>query len=154
MSISDLCSKEVVCVESNATLQFAAQMMQKHHVGALVVVKLNGIKKPIGILTDRDIVLGVVTHNLPIDSLVNEVMSKNPVTVAKTDGIAEVTELMKKNNIRRVIVQDENGNACGLVSSDNILQLLAHEMADLAKTTEVQVRFEKSFKPRNTEAIV
>jgi CBS domain-containing protein len=121
MPISDLCSKNLVFVERGASLQYAAQLMKKHHVGGIVVVESNGKNKPVGILTDRDIVLSIVAENLPLNTKVQGVMSTDIVKVTKGKGIAEVVDQMESKGVRRMIVVDEAGNACGLVSSDDIL---------------------------------
>lgn len=151
MPISDLCTKNLVSVEKGASLQYAAQLMKRHHVGSIVVVESNGKNKPIGMLTDRDIVLGVVAENLPLDTKVQEVMSSNIATVAKGSGIAEVVDQMESKGLRRMIVVDDAGNACGLVSSDDILQLVAREMNGLGRLVERQLENEKIHTPQQRQ---
>lgn len=143
MPIADLCSNKLISIDRKATLQQAAQMMKDHHVGGIVVVEANGQGKPVGILTDRDIVLNVVAENLPINTPVQEVMSKNIVKVAKWDGIAEVVEQMESSGVRRMIVVDESGRACGLVSADDILQLVSQELSGLGSLISKQVENEE-----------
>lgn len=143
MPIADLCSNKLISIDRKATLQQAAQMMKDHHVGGIVVVEANGQGKPVGILTDRDIVLNVVAENLPINTPVQEVMSKNIVKVAKWDGIAEVVEQMESSGVRRMIVVDESGHACGLVSADDILQLVSQELSGLGSLISKQVENEE-----------
>ncbi len=138
MPVSDLCSKNLVCIESGETLKHAAQLMKKHHTGGLIVIEANGRKKPIGVLTDRDIVLGVVAENQPLTTKVDEVMSTDIVKVTKEKGIAEVVDEMETHGVRRMIVVDEAGNACGLVSSDDILQLVARELNGLGRIAQRQ----------------
>jgi predicted transcriptional regulator len=154
MSISDLCSKNLVCVEKGATLQYAAQLMKKHHVGGIVVVESNGKNKPVGMLTDRDIVLGIVAENLPLSTKVQEVMSTDIVKVAKGKGIADVVDQMESKGVRRMIVVDEAGSACGLVSSDDILQLVAKELNGLGRLVERQVENEKIHKPQQSQLMI
>lgn len=149
MPISDLCSKNLVCVERGATLQYAAQLMKKHHIGGVVVVEANGKNKPVGVLTDRDIVLSVVAENRPLSTRVQDVMSKDIVKVGKGQGIAEVVDRMESNGVRRIIVVDEVGNACGLVSADDIIQLVARELNGLGRLVERQVENERIHKPQN-----
>ncbi len=143
MPISDLCSKKLVCLEKGASLQYAAQLMKKHHVGGVVVVGPNGSSRPLGMITDRDIVLGIVAENLPLSTKVQEVMSTDIVKVARGVGIAEVADQMESKGVRRVVVVDDAGNACGLVSSDDILQLVAREMNSLGRLVERQLENEK-----------
>lgn len=154
MPVSDLCSKNLVCVEKGASLQYAAQLMKKHHVGGVVVVESNGKSKPVGMLTDRDIVLGIVAENLPLSTKVQDVMSTDIVKVSKGKGIAEVVDQMESKGVRRVILVDDAGNACGLVSSDDILQLVAREMNGLGRLVTRQLENEKIHKPRQSQLMI
>jgi CBS domain-containing protein len=154
MPISDLYSKNLVCVERGASLQHAAQLMKKHHVSGIVVVESNGINKPVGILTDRDIALGIIAENLPLSTCVQDVMSKDVVLVTKGEGIAEVVDQMESKGIRRMVVVDDTGNVCGLISSDDILQLIASEVNGLGRIVERQLENEKIHKPQQNQLII
>ena len=154
MPISDLCSKNLVCVEKGASLQYVAQLMKKCHVGGVVVVETNGKNMPIGMLTDRDIVLGIVAENLPLSTKVQDVMSTDIVKVPRGRGIAEVVDQMESKGIRRMIVVDEGGSACGLVSSDDILQLVARELNGLGRIVDRQVENEKIHKTQQDQLII
>jgi CBS domain-containing protein len=154
MPISDLCSKNLVCVEATGTLQYAAQLMKKHHVGGVVVVDSSGKNKPLGFLTDRDIVLSVVAENLPLTTRVHELMSRDIVTVPRAQGIAEVVEQMESKGVRRMIVVDEAGNACGVVSSDDILQLVAREINSLGRLVDRQLENERVARPDEASLMI
>lgn len=154
MPISDLCSKNLVFVERGASLQYAARLMKKHHVGGIVVVESNGKNKPVGILTDRDIVLSVVAENLPLSTKVQDVMSRDVVMVTRGNGIADVVDQMESKGVRRMIVVDDVGNACGLVSSDDILQLVAREMNNLGRLVGRQLENEKIHKPQQSQLMI
>jgi len=156
MPISDLCSKNLICVVRGTSLQYAAQLMKQYHVGGIVVVNAGseGNNKPVGIITDRDIVLEAVAENLNLETHVDEIMSVNVCTVKLTDGIASVVEKMEMEGVRRMIVVDENGNACGLVSSDDILELVAKELNGLGKIVEHQVENERIFKPQQNQLLI
>lgn len=147
MPISDLCSVHLVTVEPGATLQRAARLMKDHHVGGLVVVEGNGKNRPIGILTDRDIVLAGVAEDRLYTSRVEDVMSKNVFKVSRNQGIADVIDQMATHGVRRMIVVDELGKACGLVSSDDILQLMAKEMSGLGQLVQTQLENERILTP-------
>lgn len=146
MPISDLCSRPLVSVERKASLQFAAQMMKKHHVGGLVVLEAGAKGKPLGIITDRDIVLSVVAENQPLNTPVQDVMTREVVMVPKTQGIAEVVDRMANKGVRRIVVVDESGQACGLVSVDDILQLVAREINGLGRLVDRQLQNEGTLK--------
>jgi signal-transduction protein with cAMP-binding, CBS, and nucleotidyltransferase domain len=138
MSILDLCYKNVVICEKTASLRHAAQLMKKHNVGNLLVVEILGSKKAVGILTDRDIVMGVAADNHSLISEVGEIMSNELVKVSATMGISEVVDLMAKECIRRVIVVDKSENVVGIVTTDEILQLIAREMKGLGNLFQKQ----------------
>jgi len=146
MPISDLCAKGEVCIERGASLQAAAKMMKKHHLGGLIVVEAKGAKQPVGVLTDRDIVLGVVAENKPSTTKVEEVMSTNVVKVRRSEGIASVVDRMEQEGVRRMVIVDDVGAACGLVSADDIIQLVARELNGLGRLVGQQVENERSHK--------
>ena len=154
MPVSDLCSKNLICIEKGASLQYAAQLMKKHHVGAVIVVEADDKSKPAGIITDRDIVLGIVAENLPLSTKVQDVMSTEISKVSKGKGIAEVVDQMESKGVRRMIVVDDAGNACGIVSSDDILQLVARELNGLGKLVERQLENEKIHKPQQSHLMI
>ncbi len=144
MPISDLCAKGVVCIERGASLQAAAKLMKKHHLGGLIVVEGKGATRPVGVLTDRDIVLGIVAENKPSTTTVEEVMSKNVVKVRRSEGIASVVDQMEQEGVRRMVIVDDAGEACGLVSADDIIQLVARELNGLGRLVGQQVENERS----------
>ncbi len=154
MPISDLGSINLVCVERGTSLQYAAQLMKKSHVGGVVVLEANGKGRAVGILTDRDIVLSLVAENLPLSTRVEDVMSKNVVCVRQNEGIASVVEQMEKEGVRRIIITDDNDRAISLVSSDDILQLVAKEMYGLGRLVDRQIQKEKLVRPNNNQLMI
>jgi len=112
----------------------AAKLMRENHVGCLVVTDENeGKPVPVGMLTDRDITVAVVAPGLDAEAiLVGDVMSGELLSVQEDAGIAETVELMRVRGIRRVPVTDDKGALVGLIAADDILALLAEEIAGLA----------------------
>ncbi len=145
MSIGAICNREVVIASKNETILEAADLMRKFHVGTLVVAKESEAGRiPIGILTDRDIVVEVIAKGMDVGELfVKEVMSSNPVTVRESDGISETLGLMVAKGIRRVPVVDDKGNLTGILSTDDVLDLLAEEFSDIAKLISHEQELEK-----------
>ena len=111
--------------------------MRKHHVGTLVVVdesKKMGNAIPVGILTDRDIVIEVIAEEVALNTIiVGDVMSDELLTVREVDGIWETMQRMRGRGIRRVPVVNEAGELAGILAIDDLLELLAEELADLSK---------------------
>jgi CBS domain-containing protein len=135
MSISEFCNREVVFATREMSLPEAAQLMREYHVGALVVVdEGNGKRVPIGIVTDRDIVIKVISQSLDLDDFsVGDIMGPQLISVQEKDGVFETIRLMRTKGIRRIPVVNQEGGLVGIISADDILDLLADEMAELAK---------------------
>jgi len=135
MAIGEICSREVVLTRRDMNVREAARLMREYHVGALVVVDETGEGRvPVGMLTDRDIAVGIVAKGLDPDGLrVDEVMSPEVATARERDGVAETIELMRAKGVRRLPVVDERGTLVGIVSADDFVDLLAEEMSALAR---------------------
>ena len=144
MPLKDICKLNVVCISPEATVFEAALLMREKLVGDLVVVKHpQRPKDPIGIVTDRDLVLKVLAAKLPPqDTTVAEVMCADPCTARDTDGLLEATEKMENADIRRLPVVDAAGNLKGIVTIDDLYELLATELGNLSRISERQARKE------------
>ena len=136
MAIGEICSREVVFARKDMTVRAAAQLMREHHVGALVVVDepSEGRRIPVGILTDRDLAVGIVAKGLDANLLrVEEVMGAELLTAQQTDGVAQTIERMRAKGVRRMPVVDAGGALVGIVTADDFVDLLAEEMTALAR---------------------
>ncbi len=135
MAIGEFCNREVVFATREMSLPEAAQLMRKHHVGDLVVVDdVDGKRVPVGIVTDRDMVIEVIAKSLDFDEFsVGDIMSPQLVSVQEKEGVFETIRLMRAKGIRRIPVVNQDGGLAGIVSADDMLDLLAEEMAELAK---------------------
>jgi predicted transcriptional regulator len=127
MPVSDLCISKLVTISSKATIIDAAKLMKNKGVGSLLVMD-NGSKRCKGFITDRDITLYAVAEGGYSDMQVSEVMSRQVATISKKSGLHDVLDKMQKHELRRIVVVDEEGDACGILTSDDIVQLLAKEM--------------------------
>jgi CBS domain-containing protein len=144
MPIGDICVREVVTATRETTIQKAAQLMRENHVGDLLVVEQrNGLRSPVGIVTDRDIVVAVVAPGLdPAVLSVGDIMGPDLETVQEDDGIFETLNQMRDAGIRRIPVVSEDHALVGIVSTDDIVQLLADEMTEVAKLISREQRRE------------
>jgi len=135
MAIGEFCNREVVFATREMSLPEAAQLMREYHVGDLVVVdEVDGKRVPVGIVTDRDMVIEVIAKSLDLDGFsVGDIMSPQLVSVQEKEGVFETIRLMRAKGIRRIPVVNQEGGLVGIVSADDILDLLAEEMAELAK---------------------
>ncbi len=137
MPIKNLCFRNAVTINKDASLIDAARRMKVQRVGALLVTAKG--KKPIGILTDRDIVVNALAEGLPVSTAVWEVMKQDVLCVPDTAGVADVIEKMEKKEVRRAAVVNRNGGVCGMVSSDDLIQLLGNELNSLGKLIDHQL---------------
>ena len=148
MAIGEICNREVVFARRDESVKSAAELMREHHVGDLVIVEeANGQRVPCGVLTDRDIVVGVVAKGLDPDTLeVAEVAGSELVLARESDGVAETIELMRAKGVRRVPIVDTRGSLVGIVTADDIVDLLAEELTAVAgivsreQRREIQLR--------------
>jgi CBS domain-containing protein len=135
MTIGTVCSRNVCVSRRGAALASAVENMTRNHVGAIVVVDSggNGGMKPIGIITDRDVVCGQMSPPRDLFCMVVEdAMSSDVVTLQETCGIAEGIAAMSELGVRRAPVVDEAGTLVGIVSMDDLLSVLARDLMDLA----------------------
>jgi CBS domain-containing protein len=144
MAIGEICSREVVIARQAETVREAAELMRRHHVGDIVVVEERGdVRTPVGIFTDRDIAVAIVAKGLDPDKLtLGEVCTESLIVAKETLGVAETVELMRSRGIRRVPVVDSGGALVGIVTMDDILELMAEELHAMAKTVSQQERHE------------
>lgn len=136
MTIGELCNRDVVVTTQEETLEDAAKRMRMCHVGDLVVVEeREGQRIPIGILTDRDIVLSVVALNAArIPTLVvGDVMSCELVTGHTRESVASALKRMQAHGVRRLPIVDEAGALIGIVTADDIIRFLSEELSDVVK---------------------
>jgi CBS domain-containing protein len=147
MSIATLANPAVVTVAEETDLVVAAQRMREKHVGLLVVTRRvsGGGEEPVGIVTDRDIVVGVVAREADARALrVGDVMSHAPITVGRATGIAETLARMRETGLRRMPVVDEAGRLVGLVAMDDLVDYVARLLGDVAGAIRNEQRIERA----------
>lgn len=129
MPVLDLCSFKVVSARGSDSIAFAASLMKRNHVGTILITdETDKRNMPLGIVTDRDLVLRALAENKNLQTKLSEVMSKEMISVRWDDGVREVIEKMRTSGVRRVIVQNSDGKVCGIVSADDLVQLLGDEL--------------------------
>jgi CBS domain-containing protein len=145
MRIGEICTVQTIHCSRDETVQGAALLMRKHHVGDVVVVdQPDGEQIPVGIVTDRDIVVSVIALGLdPASLLVDDIMSDDLLTTSENDDVYETIERMRFRGIRRVPVVNADGALTGIVSVDDLLEFLAEEMGELSRISAHQQSREK-----------
>lgn len=138
MAMSELCNPDVITLERNSTIAQAAKLMRQHHVGAVIVVEMKeGRRSPVGVVTDRDIVVELVATELDPDVItVGDIMVHTLVSISEKSGLLEAIRLMADKGVRRLPVTDEKGALVGIVALDDMLLLLTKELGALSKLVE------------------
>ncbi|MDH3635131.1 MAG: CBS domain-containing protein [Gammaproteobacteria bacterium] len=149
MRVGEYCNREVVVVEEEKSVTEAAAIMRQYHVGDVVICKAKyGKQMPVGIITDRDIALEIVAKGTDPDSIrVGDAMSFDLITVTEHDDLMHVIELMRDKGIRRVPVIDADEALVGILTVDDIVDLLSEVLVDLAHLVDRQKRRETRLRP-------
>lgn len=121
MKIENIMTRNPAFCTLNTSLHDVAQMMTDNDCGCLPVVEEENSRKPIGMITDRDIVLRTVAHNKnPLNMIAGEIMTDDVFTATPDLSIEESCELMERNHVRRLAVVDENGDLVGMLAQADI----------------------------------
>ncbi len=135
MSIGEYCNRDVVIVNKTESVQEAISLMRSEHVGAVVVVdQINDAIIPVGMLTDRDIVVEVLAENIDLQSVnISDVMSFDLLVLPESIDLMDAIKRMRSKGVRRTPIVNDGGALVGIISVDDLLDLLAEQMIDLAK---------------------
>ena len=140
MKIAELCTHPVVVAFPDQSLAVAAREMRAHDIGALVVV-VRDDTRPIGILTDRDIVRGQVNQCADLRCLsVGEVMTRQPLCIRSDAELSEAIAALASRAVRRAPVIDAEGALVGIVTLDDLLPAIAQQVSELADTVTPRQR--------------
>ncbi|HUF03443.1 MAG TPA: CBS domain-containing protein [Aridibacter sp.] len=121
MEIKNLITREPARCTVETSLHDVAQLMIDNDCGCIPVVEKDESKTPIGMITDRDIVLRTVAHNKnPLNMIAGEVMTDKVISVTPDATVEAACELMENNRIRRLAVTDENGDLVGMLAQADI----------------------------------
>jgi CBS domain-containing protein len=142
MIIEHVRTPNVVVTHPDEALAEAARMMRDKRVGALVVLdRHDPLRKPQGILTDRDIVQGQVIKGADLHCLtVGDVMTRNPLVLRLSMSLSDGIEALRSRGVRRAPVVDPNGSLVGIVTLDDLLPALASNLHELARLMGTQAR--------------
>lgn len=151
MKVGDICSRNVVTVREYDDLTAAARLMRQQHIGYLVVIepKLEeNASAPVGVLTDRDIVVGVIARETDPRSLkVGDLMTRQPVLTQEDNSVSAALHHMQEIGVRRLPVVDRRGGLAGVLSLDDVLDALAEELTEVASSIRHEIKVEKAVRP-------
>jgi CBS domain-containing protein len=121
MKVKEIMSKDPACCTRDTSLQDVAVLMVEHDCGEIPVVDNLQSKRPVGVVTDRDIAIRTVALGKnPLDLRARDCMSSPAVTVTPETSVDDCCTVMEENQLRRVPVVDESGCCCGIVSQADI----------------------------------
>jgi CBS domain-containing protein len=145
LNAGDMCNRTVVIADRRMSIVQAAQLMRAQHVGSLVVVdELTEGRRPVGMLTDRDIVTAVVAKEVdPATVCVEDLMSADVVTALETDSMTDMLATMRRKGLRRLPVINGKGVLIGLVTMDDMLAIQAEQLTGLVQAIESEARRER-----------
>lgn len=151
MGIGEICNREVVVTGRDTSVNELAALMREFHVGDLVVVDdRDGIRIPVGIVTDRDIVVGVIGNKVaPEEVIAEEIMSTPVATVREDEGLFETLQCMRQHGVRRLPVVNKEGVLVGIMALDDLIELIAEELSAMAKVIRREQEKEKQIRVRH-----
>ena len=133
MNVKEVMTADPACCTADTPLQEVAKMMEECDCGCIPVVDNQQNKKPVGMITDRDITIRTVASGKnPLDLTAADAMTTNAVTVTPETSLEDCCYLMEEHQIRRIAVVDNNGACCGMIAQADIAV-----NADSRKTAEV-----------------
>ena len=146
----DICTRIVTVAFPSMALNEAARLMRDHHVGCLVVVEEKSLEERmvVGMLTDRDIAIGVVAEDRdPHGMRVGDVMSRDVVTAREQDSLQDLLSAMRRKAVRRIPVVSPQNVLLGIVTLDDVLEVLAQEMQTAAAAVSAASHHEHTALP-------
>jgi CBS domain-containing protein len=121
MHVKEIMTGHIAYCTPDTSLKEVARLMEDEDCGAIPVLQDKRTFKPIGIITDRDIVIRAVARGVnPLEMKAVDCMTPQIITIEKNMGVHDCERLMINNQIRRIVVVDEDGRCCGMVSQADI----------------------------------
>lgn len=149
MRVGEYCTKEVAIANRDTGIGAAAALMRAEHVGDLVVVEDgDGTTRPVGIVTDRDLVVEILATGIEPDSVtIADLPSRDLAVARENDDLMDTVQRMRSLGVRRMPVVDTQGALVGILAVDDVLGVLAELSAHLVKLTAREVAAEVRTRP-------
>ena len=146
MTIGEVCNREVVIMGRSESVLEAARQMREQHVGDVVIVEERlGARVPVGILSDRDLVIEVLAKEVPVAAVaVGDIMSDRLLIAHENDEIQETVRRMRERGVRRIPVVSATGSLVGILALDDLVELIAEQLTDLIALMRTELRRERA----------
>ena len=142
MKVKEIMTANPAYATVNTSLPDVARIMVEFDCGCVPVIENDNNKKPIGVITDRDITIRTVSHGKdPLNMVAGETMTDFIITVTPETDVKECLDKMEQNQIRRMVVVDENGDLCGILAQADIArQSSSDHTAELVKDVSMTAK--------------
>ncbi len=149
MRIGEICTREVVYCGPRDSVLEVAQLMRNHHVGDLIVAEWrDGLLRPLGVVTDRDLVVKVLAEGVAPETLTAaDLMMRELVSAPEYELLHEAIARMRAHGVRRLPVIDAAGSLVGVLTADDVVEFLAEELSGVARIFPRQSELERSALP-------
>lgn len=149
MRIGEICTREVVYCGPRDSVLEVAQLMRNHHVGDLIVAeRRDGLLRPLGVVTDRDLVVKVLAEGVAPETLTaGDLMMRELVSAQEYELLHEAIARMRAHGVRRLPVIDTAGSLVGVLTADDVVEFLAEELSGVARIFPRQSELERSALP-------
>lgn len=139
-SVERFYERDVVCMSSTDTVMAAAKSMRENHIGDVVITEnRNGKAIPVGIVTDRDLVVGCIADGKDLNTCqLSELINGKVITAREDDSVSDLVKLMVNEGISRLPIVDENGELAGILSSKRLFQFFAQGLCELTTISRQQ----------------
>lgn len=130
MMLRDLATCPAVTCPTTAYLTEVAETMAEANVGFVVVLDDDG--EPIGVVTDRDIVVRAVARGRHYVTAA-DVMTRHPASVRESATVTQAAQLMADRQCRRLVLADDAGKLIGVLSLDDLLRVAGDELGQISR---------------------
>jgi CBS domain-containing protein len=149
MTVGEFCNRQVVFARRQESITEAARRMRDLHVGTLVVVDdEDGRRLPVGLLTDRDLIVRVLAQDGAAvgATAISDVMTSKLVTAQEGDDLVDALKKMRSFGVRRLPVVNERGGLEGILAFDDLVEFVAEELSDLSSLLAREQKHEREAK--------
>ncbi|HEX6364077.1 MAG TPA: CBS domain-containing protein [Albitalea sp.] len=149
MNIGEVCIHDIATCVRSATLREIAKVMRDRHVGNVVVVEpVDGEVLPVGIVTDRDLVVCVIAAGRDAGALTaGEAMHSPVASVLESESVHHAIECMGTLGVSRLPVVDHHGHLTGIISASEIVALLGRELGEIGRISPHRIELEQAAAP-------
>jgi predicted transcriptional regulator len=149
MKIGKVCNREVIVTDKGSNVLEAAKLMRQHHVGSLLVISRDSDgNRPVGIITDRDIVVEVLAEEVSLDKVaVEDLMTKSLIVANEDDDLFDTVRKMRVKAVRRIPVIDAKGLLVGIFTMDDLIELLHEELGNIVSLVSREQKMEQKQRP-------